>query len=131
MLPAVFEPEAVAVHLQDVNVMGEAIEQRASEPLGAEHAGPLVEGQVAGDDDRAALVALAEDLEQQLGTGLCERNVAQFVDDQQLVACELTLQAQQTLFIASFVKVVDQRRSGGEADRRPFWQAASPSPSAM
>ena len=44
--------------------MGEAIEQRASEPLGTEHAGPLIEGQVAGDDDRAALVALAEDLEQ-------------------------------------------------------------------
>jgi hypothetical protein len=26
---AVFEPEAVAVHLKDVDVMGEAIEQRA------------------------------------------------------------------------------------------------------
>ena len=84
MLPAVFEPEAVTVHLEDVDVMGEAIEQRASEPLGAEHSGPLVEGQVAGDDDRAALVALAEDLEQQLGAGLRERHVAQLVDDQQL-----------------------------------------------
>jgi len=42
--------------------MGKAIEQRASEALGGEHAGPLVEGQVAGDDNRAALVALAEDI---------------------------------------------------------------------
>jgi len=42
---------------------------RASQALGGEHARPLVEGQVAGDDNRAALIALAEDLEQQLGTG--------------------------------------------------------------
>ena len=50
--------------------MGQAIEQRAGKALGAEHAGPFVEGQVAGDDDRAALVALAEDLKQQFGAGL-------------------------------------------------------------
>jgi hypothetical protein len=55
---AVVEPEAV--HLEDVNVVGKSIEQRAGESLGAEHPGPLIEGQVAGDDDRAALVALAE-----------------------------------------------------------------------
>jgi hypothetical protein len=41
---AVFEPAAVAVHLEDEDVMGEAIEQRASETLGGEHSGPLVEG---------------------------------------------------------------------------------------
>ena len=66
---AMLEPEAVAVHLEDVDVMGKAIEQRAGQSLGAEHAGPLIEGQVAGDDDRTALVALAEDLKQQLGAG--------------------------------------------------------------
>ena len=79
-----FEPEAVAVELEDVNVVSKAIEQRASEALGGEHAGPLVEGQVAGDDDRAALVALAEDLEQQLGAGRRQRNVSQLVNDQKL-----------------------------------------------
>jgi hypothetical protein len=45
---AMFEPEAVAVHLEDVNVVGETIEQCAGEPLGSEDGGPLVEGQVAG-----------------------------------------------------------------------------------
>jgi hypothetical protein len=49
--------------------MGEAVEERAGQAFGAEHAGPLVERQIAGDDDRAPLVALAEHLEQQLGTG--------------------------------------------------------------
>src|SRR5277367_1357526 len=56
---AVLEPEAVAVHLKDMDMVGEAIEQRTGEALGAKHTGPLIEGQVAGDDDRAALVALA------------------------------------------------------------------------
>ena len=98
-------------------MVGEPIEQCAGEALGGEHAGPLVEGQVAGDDGRAALVALAEDLEQQLGAGRRQRHVAQLVDDQQLVAGELALQAQQTLFIARLVQLVDQGRGGGEADR--------------
>ncbi len=36
---------------------------------GGEHVGPLVEGQVAGDESRAVLVTLDEGLEQQLGAG--------------------------------------------------------------
>ena len=44
---ALLEPEAVAVHLQDVDVVGEPVEQGSGEPFGAEDFGPLVEGQVA------------------------------------------------------------------------------------
>ena len=44
---ALFEPVAVAVHLEDMDVMGEPVEQCAGEPLGGEHAGPLVERQIA------------------------------------------------------------------------------------
>jgi hypothetical protein len=47
--------------------VGETIEQRTGEPLRAEDGGPLLERQVGDDQDRATLVALAEDLEQQLG----------------------------------------------------------------
>src|SRR6266480_3909137 len=57
---ALFESVAVAVHFQDVNVVGQPIEQRA---------GPLVERQIGSDDGGAALVALAEDFEQELGAG--------------------------------------------------------------
>src|SRR5262249_23145554 len=63
-LLALFEAIAVAVHFEDVDVVGQPIEQRAGQPLGPEHAGPFVERQVAGDDGGAALVALAEDFEQ-------------------------------------------------------------------
>ena len=68
-VPALAEPIALTVHLEDVDVMGEAVEERTGQALGAEHAGPLVERQIAGDDDLAPLVALAEHLEEQLGTG--------------------------------------------------------------
>jgi hypothetical protein len=90
---AVFEPITVAIHLEDMNVVSEAIEQCAGQAFTGQHAGPFIEGQIAGDDDRTAFVALAEDLEQQLGAGRRERDVAQFIDDQKLVAGELTLQA--------------------------------------
>ena len=65
-------------------MVGQTVQESAGEPLGAWHLGPLVEGQVGGDEDRASLVALAEDLEQQLCAGLGERHEAEFVDDAQL-----------------------------------------------
>src|ERR1700675_1195293 len=71
---ALLEAVAVAVHLEDVDVVSEPVEQSTGQALGGEHAGPLVEGQIAGDDDGAALVALAEDLEQQLGAARRQRN---------------------------------------------------------
>ncbi len=40
------EPKALTVNLEDVDVMGEAVEERPRQALGAEHAGPLVEQQI-------------------------------------------------------------------------------------
>ena len=61
---ALVEPVALAIHLEDVDVVGEAVEESAGKPLGAEHLGPFVERQIGGDQGRAPLVALAEHLEQ-------------------------------------------------------------------
>jgi hypothetical protein len=61
---ALSESVTVTVHLEDVNVMGEAVKQGSGQAFGGEHAGPFIEGQIAGDDDRSAFVALAEDLEE-------------------------------------------------------------------
>ena len=58
-LPAVAEAVAVAVHLQDMDVVGEPVQQRAGEAFRTEHLGPLIERQVGGDQDGAALVALS------------------------------------------------------------------------
>ena len=43
------EPIAFAVHLQDVDMMGEPVEQGAGEPFGAEYGRPFIERQIAGD----------------------------------------------------------------------------------
>jgi hypothetical protein len=83
-LPALSEAVALAVHLQDVNVVSKAVQQRSSQPLRSEHFSPLIEGQVGGHHCGATLVALAEHFEEQLCPGLGQWNEAQFVDDQQL-----------------------------------------------
>ena len=90
-----------AVHFQDVDVVGQAVEERAGEALFAERGGPLIERQVRGDDGGAALIALTDQFEQQLGAGLSERDKAQLIDDQQLVAGELPLQTQEALVSAN------------------------------
>ena len=68
-LPAVAEAVAVAVHLQDMDVVGEPVQQRASEAFRPEHLDPLIEREVGGDQDGPALVALAEDLEEEFSPG--------------------------------------------------------------
>ena len=42
------ESVAVPVHLQDVDMVGEAVEESSGQPFRAEHLGPLDEGQVGG-----------------------------------------------------------------------------------
>lgn len=45
---------AVAVHLDNADVMWQPVEQRAGEALGTEGLGPLIEGQTAGKQRGAA-----------------------------------------------------------------------------
>jgi hypothetical protein len=47
--PALAEAIAVAVHLEDADVVCQPVEQRAGQTLGPEGLGPLVERQIAGD----------------------------------------------------------------------------------
>ena len=61
-------------------MVGQPVEDGACETLCSEDLGPFVEGQVGCDDDGAALVALGDDLEEQLGAGLAEGDKAQLVD---------------------------------------------------
>ena len=89
------EAAAVAVHLQDMDVVGEAVQQRAGEPFGAEDLGPLVEGQVGGHQDGAPFAALAEDLEEEFRPGGGQGDEAQFVDDQQAEVGQIPLQGEQ------------------------------------
>ena len=49
-LLAVFEAVAVAGELEDVDVMGQPVEQRAGEAFGAEDLGLFVEGEIRGHE---------------------------------------------------------------------------------
>ena len=68
---------------ENVGVMAEAVEQGRGEVLIAEYLDPLAEGEVGGHQGGAALIAVGEQVEEQLAAGPVEGNEPQFVDDQQ------------------------------------------------
>src|SRR5450759_3944651 len=94
------QPITLAVHRQDVDVVGQPVEERAGQSLRAKYRCPFLEWKVRGDDGRATFVALAEHLEQELGAGRRERHIAQFIDDQELYRGQVALQLQQPPLIA-------------------------------
>ena len=85
---AVLESPAFVAGLDDLAVMGEAIEERRSHLGVAEDGWPFAECQVRRDDDRSALVELADEMEQELAAGLGEWQIAQLVEDQKVEAGE-------------------------------------------
>ena len=65
---AVLEAEAVVAGLDDVAMMGQAVEQGRGHLGVTEHAGPFAEAEVGGDDDTGALIELGEQVEEQRPT---------------------------------------------------------------
>ena len=63
---AVLEAPAVITGLDDVAMMGDAVQQRGGHLGIAEHGRPFAEREVGGDDHRGLLVELANQVEQQL-----------------------------------------------------------------
>ena len=110
--------QSAAVHLQDMDVVGEPVQQRAGEAFRSEHLGPLVERQVGGDQDGAALVALPEDLEEQFRSGGGQGDEAQFVDDQQAEAGQIPLQVEPPPLVPGFQRSALPRRHGRDAPAR-------------
>src|SRR5512144_1483053 len=64
--------------------MGEAIQQGGGHFGVAEHGRPFAESEIGGDEDRGAFVEPADEVEQQLAAGLGERQVADFVEDDEV-----------------------------------------------
>src|SRR5215472_11662925 len=78
--------------------------------------------------DRAALVTLAEDLEQQLRAGRRQRYIPELVDDQQLVGRQLALEAEQSFLVPGLDQLMDHGGRGGEADRQTLLTSRQPQP---
>ena len=123
---ALVETIALAVHFQDMDMVGETVQQGPGQAFGAEHLRPLIEGQIAGHQGGAALVALAEYLEQQFGSRFAERHEAKFVDD--LANC-LWKRSRRFSSLAS-INSWTNAAAVIKPTVRPFWQAARPRPRA-
>lgn len=76
--------------------------------IGAEHARPLGEREVGRHDDRRALVEATDEVEQQLATRLRERQVAEFVEHQQVDAGDPVSNASTAAKLHLCFELVDQ-----------------------
>ena len=79
----------VAGEGEDLGVVDEAVDHGCGDDVVGEGLAPAAEGQVRGDHDRAVFVAGGDELEEQVRGVLVERDVADLVDDDQLVAADL------------------------------------------
>ena len=87
---ALFEPVGVVTGLQDVAVVGHAIQEGGGHLGVAEDLHPFPELKVGCDDQGGFLVALAEEVKEQGTSGLREWQVAQFVEDDRVDEGELS-----------------------------------------
>lgn len=79
--------------------MGQAVEECRRHLGITKHRRPFAEGKVRRDDDRGALVEPADQMEQELAPGLRERQIAEFVEDDEVEACKVI--SHPTLFAAA------------------------------
>src|SRR5271156_306401 len=81
---AVLEAEAVVSGFENVAAVSEAIEERRCHLRVAEHGCPLAKAEIGRDDNAGALVELAQQMEEQGSAGGAEREVAEFVEDDEV-----------------------------------------------
>jgi hypothetical protein len=110
-LCAVLEAPAIVASLDDVAVVGQPIEHGGCHFGVAEHLRPIGEGEVGGDQQRGVFVEFADQVEQQLAARLAERQIAEFVDDDEIVAQQLLGQPATTtggLLLLQLIDEIDQ-----------------------
>ena len=93
---------AFAVGFDDMDTMGEPIEQCPGEPLVAEDLGPLLEGEIGRHEHALPFVGATEHFKKQFGPRFGKRYVSQFIQDNQILTFELLVQALECLFLPAF-----------------------------
>jgi hypothetical protein len=99
-----------------VGAVGDPVEQRLAEAGVRDDLGPLGEREVGGQDHGGFLSALGDHLEQELGADLGERDVADLVDGDQVVARPAGQDPTELELLLGLDQFVDQVGGGGEAD---------------
>ena len=70
-------------------MMCQTIEERGRHLRVAKHTGPIAKGQIGCDDDGSALIEPADQMKEQLATGLSKRQIAEFVENDEVHAREV------------------------------------------
>ena len=89
-------------------MVGQAIQHGGGHLGVAEDLRPIGEGEIGGDQQGGVFVELADQVEQQLAAGLAERQVAQLVDDDEIVAQQLLGQAATATGRLLLLELVDE-----------------------
>jgi hypothetical protein len=110
------QPVALALRLDDLAPMGQAIKGRPGEALRAQHLGPVIERQVGRDHQAGPLVGGGDDVEQQLGPDLGGRDVAQLVEHQQVELPQAGPQPEEGAFVPRLDEQRDQLGDSEEPD---------------
>ncbi len=108
--------EAVVSSLEDVATVREAVEEGCRHLGIAEDGGPFAEAQVGGDDDAGALVEFVQQMEQQCATRGTERQVAQFIKDNQVEPSGALGDLPDLALVLFLFRRVDQFDGGEEVD---------------
>src|SRR5689334_20457917 len=106
--------------LDDVAVVGQAVEQRRRHLWIAEHGSPFREGEVSGDDDRGAFVEPTDQMEQQLAARQRERGIAELVEDEKVDTCQRVGGASSVAEFALHLELVGEVNSVEEARLAPL-----------
>ena len=95
----------------------QAVQEGRCHAFALEDLTPVAERQIAGQQQAAAFIAIGEDLKQQLRTAAAERQVSQFIHDQQIRAVQLRQISIKQVRLLLLFEQIHQSCGGEEADR--------------
>jgi hypothetical protein len=111
------QPVALGLEGDHGGLVDQPVDEGGGDHRVAEDLAPLLEAAVRDDDDRAALVAAGDEGEEQVGGLAFEREVADLVDDEQLVALEAAELGLELVAVLRGLEARDPLLGGGKATR--------------
>src|SRR3954468_5499027 len=116
LLEAVAEAPALGAGVDDVGLVGDAVNDGLGQAGVGEDLGPFAEREVGGDDQAAAFVAFGDDLKDELGGARGQGQVAQLIEADELGAGVAADDAGEFAARFGFLEFVGQSGERGEAD---------------
>ena len=86
--PGISQSIAFPIRLNDVNPVGDPVQQSAGQSFVTEDFRPVLERQVGGQNQTGSFISTADDFKQQFGPGLGERDVTELIEDDQMLFVE-------------------------------------------